>query len=147
MADLRLYLVKREHLGLAAKAGLIFGVVDLDVACCDNQDHAVVGTEGQRFRDARGLAADGLRGQLNRGRGCVKFQYTSVRAELAQPVFAFSMDILGSSGLGILAGQRQATPFVFFLIIILAAMLRKRRTRGQLVKSVLYYERKGRRIA
>ena len=89
VADLRLDLVERQHLGLAAKARLVFRVVDLGVARGDDQDDAVVRAEGQGFGDARGLTADGLRGQFDGGRGGVELEHASVRAEPAQPVFCF----------------------------------------------------------
>ena len=89
MSDFRLDLLKGEHTRLAAEASLVFRVVDLGIACRDDQDHAVVRAERQRFGNTRRFAADCLRSQLHRRRRYGKFHDAAVRIIFFQPCTGF----------------------------------------------------------
>ena len=89
MTDLRLDLLKREHPRLAAKPRLVLRVVDLGVACRNDEDHAVIRAERQRFCDACRFAVGGFGGQLYGRAGHREFDHAILCAELTQIRFCF----------------------------------------------------------
>ena len=85
VADIRLYLVSSQHLGLAAEEMLVFGIIYFGIACGNNEDNAVImQLKGKGFGNARRLTACCLCCQLNSSAGGCKLYDTIICIKLFQ---------------------------------------------------------------
>ena len=90
MADHGQHFVRREHFGFRMEFFLVFVVVDAGVSRGEDQDGLLLRKlEGERFGNARPFRAEGQCGQLNGGRGNVKFSYAVLHSEGAEVGSAF----------------------------------------------------------
>ena len=85
MADIRFYFVSSQHFGLASEEMLVLGVIYLSIACCDDEDNAVImQLKGKGFGNARRLTACCLCCQLYSSAGGCKLYDTIICIKLFQ---------------------------------------------------------------